>query len=162
MKKNHTYERSFVRFVLEPIHKVYQAAISNDHLEIEKIISKLNIHLEDGEKGKHGKRLFASVMRKWLPVANCILPMIISYLPSPIVAQKYRFDIIYDGTDDTIVDSIKNCQANGALFMYISKTLWTNDRGRRYAFGRIFSGRLKKGDKITIRTASGIYNEKVQ
>lgn len=105
-------------------------------------------------------------MRKWLPVSNCILPVIVSQLPSPIVAQKYRFDVIYKGVDETIIDSIKNSQENGKLFMKISKTLWNNDRdGRkafgRYAFGRIFSGKLTKGDRIQVNTNETTFDKKV-
>lgn len=100
-------------------------------------------------------------MRKWFPVSNCILPVIISQIPSPVVAQKYRFDVIYKGTDVEVIDSIKNCKENGKFFMEVTKTLRTNDQGGRYAFGRIFSGKLKKGDKIRVITNEGTFDKKV-
>lgn len=135
--------------------------MSNKNTEIDKILLKLNIHLEDYERNKNGKSLLHKILTKWLPVSNCILPIIISQLPSPIIAQKYRIDVIYKGSDEEVIDSIKNTQENGKFVMEISKTLRTNDQGRRYAFGRIFSGRLKKGDLIRVVTNEGTFNKKV-
>ena len=37
---------------------------------------------------------------------------------------------------------IKNCDPNAVLMMYISKMVPTSDKGRFYAFGRVFSGRV--------------------
>lgn len=143
------------------MHKLYETVLGNNRTEIDKIISKLNIHLEDHEREKSGNKLLHKIMTKWLPLSNCILPIIISQIPSPIIAQKYRFDVIYKGSDVEIIDSIKNMPENGKFFMGISKILWTNDQGRTYAFGRIFSGKLKKGDKIRVVTNEGTFNKKV-
>lgn len=100
-------------------------------------------------------------MSKWCPVSNCVLSLSISHLPSPILAQKYRFDVIYKGRDQTIIDAIRNGQENGKFVMQISKTLRTNDQGHRYAFGRILSGKLNKGERIRVITDQGTYQKKV-
>ena len=43
---------------------------------------------------------------------------------------------------------MKNCDSNGPLMMYISKMVPTSDKGRFYAFGRVFSGRVASGMKV--------------
>ena len=41
-----------------------------------------------------------------------------------------------------------NCDPTGPLMMYISKMVPTSDKGRFYAFGRVFSGKIATGQKV--------------
>ncbi|KAJ6648755.1 Eukaryotic translation elongation factor 2, partial [Pseudolycoriella hygida] len=159
-RRDDSYKPSFVQFILEPIHKLYEEIANNNRTEIEKILLKLNIQLSDHEKEKSGESLRRKIMSKWCPVSDNILPLVLTHLPSPIDAQKYRFDVIYKGHDDELIDAIRNCQENGKIFMQISKTINTNDRCGTYAFGRIFSGKLSKGDKVRIVTAQETFCKK--
>merc|ERR1712027_203523 len=77
--------------------------------------------------------------------------MIVVHLPSPVTAQKYRAAQLYEGPhDDPCATAIKNCDPNGPLMMYISKMVPTSDKGRFYAFGRVFSGKIATGLKCRI------------
>jgi elongation factor 2 len=77
--------------------------------------------------------------------------MIAIHLPSPAVAQKYRTEMLYEGPlDDESAVAMKNCDPNGPLMMYISKMVPTTDKGRFYAFGRVFSGKVCTGMKARI------------
>lgn len=124
-------------------------------------MTKLKIHLSDYEKERSGEVLLRKIMTQWCPLSNCILPVIITHLPSPIVAQRYRFDVLYKGHDQGIIDAIRNGQENGKFVMRITKTLWSNDQHGRYAFGRILSGKLKKGEKVRCITDQGTFLKKV-
>jgi elongation factor 2 len=67
------------------------------------------------------------------------------------VAQKYRTEMLYEGPlDDESAVAMKNCDPNGPLMMYISKMVPTTDKGRFYAFGRVFSGKVCTGMKARI------------
>lgn len=46
--------------------------------------------------------------------------------------------------------AVKSCDPNGPLMMYISKMVPTSDKGRFYAFGRVFSGVVSTGQKVRI------------
>lgn len=46
---------------------------------------------------------------------------------------------------------MKNCDEKGPLMMYISKMVPTSDKGRFYAFGRVFSGKVATGMKARIQ-----------
>ena len=48
------------------------------------------------------------------------------------------------------IKAIKNCDPNGPLMMYVSKMVPTSDKGRFYAFGRVFSGIVGTGMKARI------------
>lgn len=45
---------------------------------------------------------------------------------------------------------MKNCDSKGPLMMYVSKMVPTSDKGRFYAFGRVFSGTISVGQKVRI------------
>lgn len=45
---------------------------------------------------------------------------------------------------------IKKCDPKGHLMMYVSKMVPTSDKGRFYAFGRVFSGTVGTGQKVRI------------
>ena len=39
-------------------------------------------------------------MRTWLPAGETLLQMITIHLPSPVTAQKYRCEMLYEGPQD--------------------------------------------------------------
>lgn len=39
-------------------------------------------------------------MRTWLPAGEALLQMIAIHLPSPVTAQKYRMEMLYEGPHD--------------------------------------------------------------
>ena len=89
--------------------------------------------------------------QKWINAADALLEMIIMKLPSPVKAQKYRAAYLYEGPiDDVSGQAIKNCDKDGPLMCFISKMVPTNDKGRFYAFGRVFSGIVSTGQKVRI------------
>lgn len=49
---------------------------------------------------------------------------------------------------------MKSCDPNGVLMMYVSKMVPTADKSRFFAFGRVFSGTIKTGEKVRIMGAN--------
>lgn len=68
--------------------------------ETAKLIEKLDIKLDSEDKDKEGKPLLKAVMRRWLPAGDALLQMITIHLPSPVTAQKYRCELLYEGPPD--------------------------------------------------------------
>jgi len=144
-------ERAFNTYVLDPIFKLFDAVMNFKKAEVDKLLSTLNIKLSMDDKEKEGKQLLKVIMRTWLPAGETMFYMITVHLPSPVVAQKYRAEMLYEGPhDDESFKGIKACDADGPLMMYISKMVPTSDKGRFYAFGRVFSGRVGTGQKVRI------------
>jgi len=119
-----------------------------------KLIEKLNVKIPPEEKDKlveGGKPLLKIVMKAWLPAGDTLLSMIAIHLPSPVTAQKYRSEMLYEGPhDDEAFLGMKSCNPEGPLMMYISKMVPTSDKGRFYAFGRVFSGTVATGQKVRL------------
>jgi elongation factor 2 len=81
--------------------------------------------------------------------------MMVLHLPSPKVAQQYRTSYLYEGPqDDVCAIAMRSCDPKGPLMIYISKMVPSNDKGRFYAFGRIFSGTVSTGQKVRIMGAN--------
>lgn len=145
------YERGFCQFILKPIYTIFNSCMKKTHEEALAFIEKLEIKLTVDEKELQDKKLLKTVMRKWLPAGDALLQMITIHLPSPVTAQNYRTELLYEGPmDDEVAVAVKKCDVNGPLMMYISKMVPTSDKGRFYAFGRVFSGLCKTGEKVRI------------
>jgi len=41
-------------------------------------------------------------MRKFLPAGDAMLEMIVIHLPSPVTAQRYRMELLYEGPKDDL------------------------------------------------------------
>ena len=134
-KPGEGYTRAFCMFVLDPIFKVFDAIMNFKKEETAKLLVKLEIVLKGDDKDKEGKELLKIVMRTWLPAGEALLQMIAIHLPSPVAAQKYRMEMLYEGPhDDEAAVAVKNCDPNGHLMMYISKMVPTNDKVRDLLF----------------------------
>jgi len=143
--------RGFNMFVLDPIYKMFQAVMNFEKETTEKLLEKLDIKLTAEEKELEGKPLIKKIMQKWLPAGETMLQLITLHLPSPVTAQKYRAEMLYEGPlDDAAYLGIKNCDPNGPLMMYVSKMVPSSDKGRFFAFGRVFSGKVATGLKARI------------
>ena len=145
--------RSFNMYVLDPIYKVFDAIMNFKKEMTDKLLDKLEIKdkMKHEDLQQEGKPLMKVVMRTWLPAGEALFLMICIHLPSPVTAQRYRTDMLYEGpSDDAAAVAMKNCDPNGPLMMYISKMVPTSDKGRFYAFGRVFSGKIATGLKARI------------
>lgn len=146
-----TLDRCFVKFIMDPIVKLCRAIMNNNKERAFKMCKSLGINLKTEERELEGKPLLKRVFQIWLNAADALLEMIVLRLPSPKVAQKYRASYLYEGPiDDECGTAIKNCDQDGPLMLFISKMIPTNDKGRFYAFGRVFSGVVKSGQKVRI------------
>ncbi|XP_033740438.1 elongation factor 2-like [Pecten maximus] len=145
------YVRGFNMFVLEPLYTMLRTLKTSEKKEIFRLTDKINIQLSADEREENGKPLMRKVMQKWLPVADALLEMFVVHLPSPQTAQTYRTDLLYEGPmDDDAAVAMKHCDPNGPLMLYVSKMVPTSDKGRFYAFGRVFSGTVTTGQKVRI------------
>lgn len=116
---------------------------------INKLLTTIEVKLSSEERENQGKKLLKIIMQKWIDAADALLEMMVLHLPSPKVAQAYRYKYLYEGpVDDECAIGMKNCDINGPLMMYVSKMVPTSDKGRFYAFGRVFSGKVAIGQKV--------------
>lgn len=154
-------ERAFNLFVLDPIYKIFDAVMKAKREELFVMLDKIGVNLLQEEKDLDGKQLLKACMRKFLPAGEAMLEMIVINLPSPATAQRYRVDTLYEGPmDDESAVGIRECDPKGPLVLYVSKMVPTSDKGRFYAFGRVFSGTVRSGPKYRIQGPNYIQGKK--
>jgi len=158
-------ERAFCQFIATPLTTIFEAIMNEKHQKVAKMLKAIGVELKGDDLELKGKQLLKRVMQKWMPAGDAVLEMIVLHLPSPVRAQKYRVDTLYDGPlDDATATAIRNCDTSpGApLCMYISKMIPTSDKGRFYAFGRVFSGTISTGQKVRIMGANFVPGKKTE
>merc|ERR1712232_896613 len=145
-------ERAFCQFIMTPINTLMTSIMNDDKAKYEKMMGSLGIVLKGDEKQLTGKPLMKRTMQIWINAADTLLSMIVSKLPSPRAAQKYRVENLYEGPmDDEAAQAIRACDKDGPLMMFVSKMIPTSDKGRFYAFGRVFAGTIATGQKVRIQ-----------
>ena len=108
---------------------MFDAIMNFKKEQIQKLHEKLNIKLSSEEKDEEGKKLLKTTMRKWLPAGDALLQMITIHLPSPVRAQKYRMELLYEGPkDDPVALGIKTCDAEVSVGMFVNASFLSNHR----------------------------------
>ncbi|KAJ6541763.1 P-loop containing nucleoside triphosphate hydrolase protein [Mycena capillaripes] len=140
-------QRGFTHFVVDPIYKIFDAVINFDKAAVQHLLQRLNIAPPPNEGFIEGKALPRYIMGAFLPAAHSLLEAVVLNLPSPLVAQQYRTDILYDGpTTDAAALAMKNCDPGGPLVVLISKFLPT--------------GTVRRGQKVRIQGPKYILGKK--
>jgi len=145
--------RAFCQFIMDPVCDLCQAIMADNKEKVAKMLKGIGVELKGDDRQLEGKALLKKVMQTWIPAGDALMSMFVLRLPSPAAAQKYRVENLYTGPlDDECATGIAKCDPNGPLMMYISKMVPTSDKGRFYAFGRVFSGTVATGQKVRIQS----------
>ncbi|CAE5967048.1 unnamed protein product [Arabidopsis arenosa] len=156
-----TCKRGFVQLCYEPIRMMINTCMNDQKDKLWPMLEKLGIQMKPDEKELMGKPLMKRVMQAWLPASTALLEMMIFHLPSPYTAQRYRVENLYEGPlDDKYAAAIRNCDPEGPLMLYVSKMIPASDKGRFFAFGRVFSGTVSTGMKVRIMSPNYVPGEK--
>jgi len=144
-------QRGFTKYILTAIYNIFNTCMNKKKEDGHKLAEQIGVKIATEEKVLEGKPLLKLIMRKWLPAGDAMLQMIVIHLPSPVTAQKYRAELLYEGpSDDECCRAVAACDPKGPLMMYVSKMVPTTDKGRFYAFGRVYSGIIGTGQKVRL------------
>ena len=150
-EQGESLKRAFCEFCLAPIYQVVNAVMDEDKERLAEMLGKLQITLTAEELSWPGKKQLRAVMKQWLPASDALLSVIVSQLPSPQQAQKYRTELIFNADKEhEHHQAITKCSSEGPLVCYVSKMVASADKGRFFAFGRVFSGTAKAGNKVNV------------
>ena len=84
------------------------------------------------------------------PLSEVLLDMVVRHLPNPVDAQKRRIGAIWHGDKESIEGkSMLNCDPNGPVALMVTDISFDPHAGE-VSTGRLFSGRLKRGDGLYV------------
>jgi len=89
-------------------------------------------------------------LKKSLPVYEAVFEMAVKSLPNPREAQGYRIGGIWDGRLNSPAGaSLVACSDGDPAVMFVTN-VHTDEAGDTVASGRLFSGKIKKTDRLRI------------
>ena len=80
--------------------QVFEFCMKKSKEEALALAEKIGVKLTAEDKDNQEKQLMKVIMRKWLPAGDALLQMITIHLPSPVTAQRYRMELLYEGPND--------------------------------------------------------------
>lgn len=147
-------KRGFTQFILQPLYQILNACAELNMDEVRTLLAKIDVKLAADKLDAtvlDSKAIMSNVMKRWLPASEAMLHLIVLHLPSPVQAQIYRVQHLYEGPqDDQVACAMKACDPKGDVMIYISKKIPTQDGSRFLCFGRIFAGTIVSGSNVRI------------
>ena len=145
-----TLSRSFCKLCLDPIRVVYRTISSGNSTSISKMCSSIRVQLPINFLQLTTESLHKLILQSWLNLSQALLDSVILHIPSPIVAQRYRIDYLYEGNNNGCCSaSMKSCDKEGPLMIYFTKMLKAESK-EEVVLGRIFSGTLVKNYSVEV------------
>merc|ERR1719456_1667885 len=107
---------------MDPVCDLCKAIMNDEEEKIWKMLKGVGVELKGDDKNLKSKQLLKKVMQTWIPASEALMSMFVMKLPSPVQAQKYRVENLYNGPmDDEAANAMRACDPAGPLMMYVSK-----------------------------------------
>ncbi|KAJ5173990.1 Translation elongation/initiation factor/Ribosomal beta-barrel [Penicillium coprophilum] len=144
-------KRSFVKFVLEPIYKLYSHTISESPEDLKQTLASVGVHLKPSQLKTDAKELLSLVCENFFGPATGFVDMVVQHVPSPVEGAHRILERYYTGPVDTkVVASMFACNQDGPLVIHVTKLFSSSDAGSFYSFGRIMSGTARPGQQVRV------------
>ncbi|VVC00472.1 Elongation factor 2 [uncultured archaeon] len=89
-------------------------------------------------------------LAKLTKLSDVMFEMVITHLPNPMEAQKYRMPVIWKGDPESGAGkAMVNCDENGTLAMMVTDVS-VDEHAGDIATGRVYAGKVTKGMKLKL------------
>uniref|UniRef100_A0A0E0L3L9 Tr-type G domain-containing protein n=1 Tax=Oryza punctata TaxID=4537 RepID=A0A0E0L3L9_ORYPU len=136
-----TCKRGFVQFCYEPIREIMNACMNSKH-KLWPMLEKIHVTVSSAAKELVGIELVKHVMQVWLPASSALSEMMVYHIPSPEKAQRHCAGNFGVDLDSIYRTSVRNCDAEGPLVLYVSKMTLALGKGSSDQF-------IKKNSTLT-------------
>ncbi|KAL4883611.1 P-loop containing nucleoside triphosphate hydrolase protein [Aspergillus karnatakaensis] len=144
-------KRSFVKFVLEPIYKLYSHTLSESPEDLKETLASVGISLKPSQLRADAKVLLDLVCEQFFGPAAGFVDMVLGHIPSPLDSAKRVLERYYTGPLDTkVATAMAKCDPDGPLVVIVTKLLASADASRFNALGRIMSGTARPGLQVRV------------
>eukprot|EP00494_Astrolonche_serrata_P028139 UN28404 len=80
--------RTFVQFIMEPIHKIYSHVLGQNPDELGPLLEELDIKLNASELNLNPKPLLTTVLSRFFSHSQGFVQMLVDHVPSPVDGNK--------------------------------------------------------------------------
>ncbi|KAB8230143.1 hypothetical protein ETB97_010156 [Aspergillus alliaceus] len=144
-------KRTFVKFVLEPIYKLYSHTISESPEDLKQTLASVGIYLKPSQLKSDANELLKLVCEQFFGPATGFVDMIVQHVPSPADGARMKLERYYTGPlDSKMATAMTACNADGPLVVHITKLFTSTDASSFNAFGRIMSGTAQPGQQVRV------------
>ncbi|KAL3148256.1 hypothetical protein ABBQ38_15518 [Trebouxia sp. C0009 RCD-2024] len=144
-------ERTFVQYILTPLYKIYSQILGEHESTVKKMLDEFGVYLKPSIFGKDVKPFLKDACSQIFGSATGLVDMMVAHVPSSKAGNATKVERLYTGPQDAeIVEHIKACNPRGPLLVHIAKLYPKQDCSTFDAFGRVFSGTVKAGDKVRV------------
>ncbi|KAG9017656.1 hypothetical protein FRB90_000352 [Tulasnella sp. 427] len=145
------HKRTFVHFILEPLYKLYSQVLSEDTESLKETLYSLGIELKSVMYKMDARPLLKAVLDQFFGPSIGLADMLAQWVPSPFAGAKSKIARTYTGPVNTdVAEAMERCDPDGPLMIQITKLYHTADAQDFRAFGRIYSGTLKRGMEVKV------------
>jgi U5 small nuclear ribonucleoprotein component len=143
--------RSFISFVLQPLYKVYAAALGEEPGTLAQTLAELGVRMKHAELTVDARPLLKTVLSRWLGDHKGLVGAVVAHVPNPAAAAAARVPLIYTGSSASVeAGAMRACDPRGPLMVNVTKLLPTPDGTSFLALGRVWSGCLAVGDRVRV------------
>lgn len=144
-------KRSFVKFVLEPIYKLYSHTISESPESLKETLASVGISIKPTQLKSDAKVLLKLVCEQFFGPATGFVDMVLQHVPSPVNGAKQKLERYYTGPlDSKLAAAMANCDQDGPLVVHVTKLFSSTDAASFRALGRIMSGTARPGQQVRV------------
>ncbi|KAL4902486.1 hypothetical protein BDW74DRAFT_157873 [Aspergillus multicolor] len=144
-------KRSFVKFVLEPIYKLYSHTLSESPEDLKETLASVGISLKPSQLRSDAKVLLDLVCEQFFGPAGGFVDMVLQHIPSPVEGAKRALERYYTGPRDSkVATAMTKCDPDGPLVVHVTKLLASTDASRFHALGRVLSGTARPGLAVRV------------
>lgn len=142
-------KHTFVRFVLEPLYKMYALCVGESEKDVERAFRGLGVLLGKDQLRASARPLMRAALGRYFGVSTGFVDTVVHHIPSPAAAAKGKVARCYSGPlSSRTVSSMIKCDSSGPLVIHVTKLYAESDGQSFAALGRIYSGTVKPGEFI--------------
>eukprot|EP00613_Pedinella_sp_CCMP2098_P038485 CAMPEP_0171804652 /NCGR_PEP_ID=MMETSP0991-20121206/74235_1 /TAXON_ID=483369 /ORGANISM="non described non described, Strain CCMP2098" /LENGTH=997 /DNA_ID=CAMNT_0012417059 /DNA_START=82 /DNA_END=3073 /DNA_ORIENTATION=- len=145
--------RTFVQYILEPLYKMYSAALGEEPEELARTLREVGVSLSKPELHLDPKPLLKLIMGRFFGDCSGFVEMVSSCVPSPVEGARAKVAHCYSGSqsvEDPVFQAMVSCDPQGPLMVNVVK-LYSDPTGTTFhALGRVYSGTLTAHSSVKV------------
>ncbi|KAL1893106.1 hypothetical protein Cpir12675_004252 [Ceratocystis pirilliformis] len=143
--------RSFLKFILEPVYKIFSHSISDSPEELKPVLESLGITLKPSQYKADAKVLLKLVCEQFFGPSGGFVDMIVNHIPSPKDGAERYLQKYYSGPlDSKVATSMLVCDQDGPLVIHVTKLFNAPDAKSFLSLGRVLSGIAKPYQQVRV------------